>query len=171
MTSAPEADAAWTREPNLALAVLTADCVPVVIAHRQAALVAVAHGGWRGLVAGVLQKLVAEVPAAPEDLVAWLGPAIGVAAYEVGEDVAAAVAGALGEEAGACLRPGRPGKSHLDMYALSKRLLYRAGVGTVVTDALCTYSDQRFFSFRRDGATGRMATLAWLSEGSAQEES
>ncbi len=161
--AAPEADAAWTCEAGLALAVLTADCVPVVLGHRRGTLVAVAHGGWRGLVSGVLERLVAALPAAPEDLVAWLGPAIGPAAYEVGEEVASAVRALPDGDAlaGACLRRGRPGRHYLDLFTLSECLLRRAGVPLVSTEALCTFSDRRFFSYRRDGATGRMATLAW----------
>ena len=164
LATVPEADAAWTREHDLAVAVRTADCVPAVVCDRDASLVGVAHGGWRGLTGGVLENLVAALPAPPQDLIAWLGPAIGPKAYEVGEDVAAAVA-ALPDGArlaAACLRSGRPGKHYLDLFTLSERLLERAGVTKVLTDRLCTYSDPRFFSFRRDGTTGRMATVAWL---------
>lgn len=164
----PEADAAWTRERGLGLAVLTADCVPVALADRQATVVAVAHGGWRGLVAGVLENLVAALPVPAGDLVAWLGPAIGPSVYEVGPEVRAAVAALPDGDRLAAevfrLAPRSPGggKGHLDLFGLSQRLLERAGVGAVHSDRLCTYSDERFFSYRRDGRTGRMVTLAWL---------
>ena len=162
----PEADAAWTRERGLALMVVTADCVPVVICDRAATVVGVAHGGWRGLVGGVLENLVASLPVPPAELMAWLGPAIGPSVYEVGEDVASAVRGVPeGEQlARDCLHPGAPGKHYLDLFILSQRLLHRAGVGEISTERLCTYSDRRFYSYRRDGATGRMATLGWLQE-------
>lgn len=161
----PEADAAWTRVPGLGLAVLTADCVPLVLADRQGSVIGVAHGGWRGLVGGVAEALISALPAAPGDLVAWLGPSIGPVAYEVGEEVVGAVA-ALPEGESLmrrCLAPGaRDGKVHLDLFELAGALLERSGVGSVLTDRLCTYTDLRFYSYRRDGATGRMATLAWL---------
>lgn len=163
----PEADAAWTAEPGLALAVLTADCVPVVVCDREASVVGVAHGGWRGLVAGVLDALVSCLPVPPGELTAWLGPAIGPGAYEVGEDVVNAVTGLSdGERLGVeCLQAGRSGRAHLDLFALSEQLLWRAGVRTVTTERLCTYSDRRFFSYRREGQTGRMVTLAWIGAG------
>lgn len=163
----PEADAAWTTVPGLAVAVLTADCVPVVVADRHGTVVGVAHGGWRGLVGGVVEALVAALPAAPADLVAWIGPAIGPDAYEVGDDVAGAVRGldAGGTLAAASLYRGRaPGKHQLDLFALTTLLLERAGVGEVHCERLCTYSDERFYSYRREGRTGRMATLAWLQD-------
>jgi hypothetical protein len=167
VSTVPEADAAWTRERHLGLAVLTADCVPVVVCDRVGAVLGVAHGGWRGLVSGVLETLLTALPARAEHLVAWLGPAIGPDAYEVGEDVAAAVA-ALPDGArltATCLRPAGPGKHYLDLFTLSAQLLERAGVPVVTTERLCSYSDRRFFSYRRDGRTGRMVTLAWLRGG------
>lgn len=161
----PRADAAWTRSDRLALAVLTADCVPVVVCDRAATVVGVAHGGWRGLVGGVIGNLVAALPAPAAELVAWLGPAIGPQAYEVGDDVRAAVA-ALPEGIAlleAALRAGAaPGKYWLDLFTLSERLLERAGVTTVVTARTCTFHEPSCYSFRREGRTGRMATLAWL---------
>jgi hypothetical protein len=164
--SVPQADAAWTRERGLGLAVLTADCVPVVVCDRQATLLGVAHGGWRGLVSGVLGNLLNVLPASPQDLMAWLGPAIGPTAYQVGGEVAAAVTALPdGEQlARACLRPGGPGRHYLDLFTLTQQLLEKAGVATVISDRLCTYTDQRFFSYRRDGNTGRMVTLAWLDQ-------
>ncbi len=161
----PQADAAWTRQRHLSVCVVTADCVPVVLCDRDASVVGVAHGGWRGLVGGVLPALVNALPVPAAAMVAWLGPAIGPRAYEVGEDVAEAVAalpdGAL--LARDCLVDGRrPGKYQLDLFTLSERLLERAGVMRVFSDRLCTYSDGRFYSYRREGSTGRLVTMAWL---------
>lgn len=162
---APGADAAWTGERGLAVAVLTADCVPIALGDRAGSVAAVAHGGWRGLVDGVLTNLVAALPVPAAELVAWLGPAIGPAVYEVGEEVAARVA-ALPDGSrliGQVLRPaGAPGKAFLDLFTLCTLLLERLGVRAVHSDRVCTYTDRRFFSYRRDGRTGRMATLVWL---------
>jgi YfiH family protein len=163
---APQADAAWTTEPGLGVAVLTADCVPVVVCDRGATVVGVAHGGWRGLVDGVLDSLLDDLPVAPSELIAWLGPAIGPASFEVGDDVIAAVA-ALPDGAALlaqCRRPSARGRHLLDLFTLSEGLLRRQGVSTVYCERLCTVLDGRFHSYRRDGATGRMATLAWLRE-------
>jgi len=163
----PEADAAWTTCRGLALAVLTADCVPVVVANRSGSLVGVAHAGWRGLVGGVLQNLLEALPVRPADLIAWLGPAIGPSAFEVGGEVVAAI-GALpaGDRLAADCAVPRAGSDRwlVDLFGLAAALLRRGGVAEVLCDRLCTYRDPRFYSYRRDGTTGRMATLAWLPE-------
>ena len=168
----PEADAVWTRTAGIGIAVLTADCVPVVVAARDGSAVGVAHGGWRGLVGGVIAALVEAMPVAVEDTVAWIGPAIGPDAYEVGEDVAAAVRGlpAPAVRAGTAsgsdrlLRAGhRRGRYQLDLFGLTRTLLADAGVSRVETEALCTFTDARFYSYRGEGRTGRMATVAWLA--------
>lgn len=163
--SVPDADAAWTTERRLGLAILTADCVPVVLCDRRASVLAVAHGGWRGLVSGVIEQLVAQLPVAPDELLAWLGPAIGPDAYEVGPEVAEAVIERVGSASGEAspLRRGVSGdRWQLDLFALSTQLLGDCGITSVYSQRLCTASDRRFFSYRRDGVTGRMATLAWL---------
>jgi len=162
---APQADAAWTAERGLGVAVLTADCVPVVVADRAGTVVGVAHGGWRGLVAGVLEALVADMPVAGHELLAWIGPAIGPEAFEVGEDVIEAIAALDGGAAliVRCARPHpAPGKHFVDLFALTGALLERQGVEDVGGERLCTFHDERFYSFRREGRTGRMVTLAWL---------
>lgn len=157
-----EADALWTDEAGIGIAVLTADCLPVVIAAHTAGVVAVAHAGWRGLIAGVLEATLAALPCGSEDCVAWLGPAIGPRAYEVGDDVAEAVAG-LGVAAEGCLSPGRMrGKYWLDLFALARQRLLGAGVAEVFSQQICTFETPDLYSYRRDGLTGRMATLAWL---------
>lgn len=159
----PEADAAWTDRAGIVCAVLTADCLPVVLASEPAGAVATVHAGWRGLAGGVLEAAVAAMPGDPGRYRAWLGPAIGPAAFEVGPEVRAAL---LEGDAGACraFRRGRGDRWLADLYALASRRLLAAGVGRVDGGGYCTFHDERrFFSHRRDGAeTGRMATLAWL---------
>ncbi|HEU0196858.1 MAG TPA: peptidoglycan editing factor PgeF [Nevskiaceae bacterium] len=160
------ADAAWTDEVGAVCAILTADCLPVVLADASGSVVAVAHAGWRGLAGGVVEATVAALPVAPASLSAWLGPCIGPTAFEVGEEVRVAFCdgdrGAI-----AAFRPtSRAGHWLADLPALARRRLATNGVRTVFGGRWCTYSDpQRFFSYRRDGVTGRMATLAWLDQG------
>jgi len=161
-TGAPEADAAWTEEPGLALAVLTADCVPVVLCALNGSAVAVAHAGWRGLVAGVLAATVDAMPVAPGALQAWIGPAIGPASYEVGEDVFHAARGVMAEAEAFFAAAAGSGKYQLDLAGFARQQLRQLGVRAVLGDDICCAADERFFSFRRDGVTGRMATLAWL---------
>ncbi len=161
----PDADAAWTTERGLGLAILTADCIPLVLCDRLGSVLAVAHGGWRGLISGVIEQLVGQLPVAPDDLLAWLGPAIGPGAYEVGPDVAEAVNDRVGAgegEAPVLTRGVSEDRWQLDLFELSSRLLGGCGVTSVCSQRLCTASDARFYSYRRDGRTGRMATLAWL---------
>ena len=164
MAAEPEADAAATDVPGAVLAVLTADCLPVVFAARDGGEVAVAHAGWRGLAAGVLERTVAALRTPPDGLLAWLGPAAGPGAYEVGAEVREAFVGA---DAGAAadFAPTRPGHWRVDLYALARRRLQAAGLGAadVHGGGLCTISDRRFYSHRRDTRTGRMATLAWMA--------
>ncbi|MEN1941747.1 peptidoglycan editing factor PgeF [Luteimonas sp. MJ246] len=163
MAAEPEADAAVTGVPGVVLAILTADCLPVVFAARDAGEVAVAHAGWRGLAAGVLERTIATMQAAPGEILAWLGPAAGPAAYEVGAEVRDAfVAG--DPAADAAFAATRAGHWHVDLYALARRRLCAAGMAgaDIHGGGECTMSDRRFFSHRRDARTGRMATLAWL---------
>lgn len=158
----PTADAAVTQSPGVVLAVLTADCLPVVVAADDGSAIGVAHAGWRGLAAGVLEAAVVRLPVAPGRLLAFLGPAIGPSAYEVGEDVRAAFV-AVDPEARAAFRAGAAGKWYADLYALARRRLSACGVERIFGGERCTFNEHaRFFSFRRDGVTGRMATLAWI---------
>ena len=163
MAAEPEADAAVTDVPGAVLAVLTADCLPVVLAARDGSEVAVAHAGWRGLAAGVLEATVAAMQASPDGLVAWFGPAAGPDAYEVGAEVRDAFVGG-DSGADAAFAPTRPGHWHVDLYALARRRLQAAGLAAadIHGGGLCTISDRRFFSHRRDARTGRIATLAWI---------
>ena len=167
-STAPEADAAWTETPGLGLVVQTADCVPVVIADRKGGRIGIAHGGWRGLAGGVVGCLVDAIGAS-SGLVGWIGPAIGRDAYEVGEDVRSKMRSAFGTAvADAVFTPGvRPGKWQLDLHGLTARLLTAAGVGEVSGERLCTFSDSRFYSYRRDGASGRLTTVVWKTSSGA----
>ena len=161
----PEADAAVTDTPGVVLAILTADCLPVVFAAEDGSEVAAAHAGWRGLAGGVLEATVAAMRTPPARLLAWLGPAAGPGDYEVGQEVRDAFA-ALGAPMGsdAAFVATRPGHWHVDLYALARMRLRAAGVpsGAIHGGGLSTIADPaRFFSHRRDQRTGRMATLAW----------
>jgi polyphenol oxidase len=157
-----EADGAVTREPGCVCAVLTADCLPVLLADAAGTVVGIAHAGWRGLAAGVIENAVRAMGVAPESLIAYLGPAIGAGAYEVGTDVFDAfVAGDPG--AAAAFAPRGSGKFLADLNLLARQRLMRLGVCSIHGGALCTYSDpERFYSYRRDGATGRIASLVWM---------
>ena len=162
----PEADAHWTDARNRPLAVLTADCLPVVLAAGDASCVGIAHAGWRGLAAGVLESLLSAMPAEPASMTAWLGPAISAAAYEVGPEVKKTFEQHCGEAGGDCFQPSnRRGHWMADLTALARLRLSRAGVSTIAGGDRCTYGEpETFFSHRRAGpATGRMATLVWLS--------
>ena len=162
----PDADAHWTAARNLPVAVLTADCLPVVLMARDESCVGIAHAGWRGLAAGVLESLLAAMPAEPASMSAWLGPAISAVAYEVGPEVKTAFEQQCGEESGDCFHPShRQGHWMADLSALARLRLGRAGVSMITSGSRCTHGQSdHFFSHRREGpATGRMATLVWLS--------
>lgn len=163
MAAEPEADAAVAMRPGVVLATLTADCLPVVFAAKDGSQVAVAHAGWRGLAAGVLEKTVAAMGTRAGALQAWLGPAAGPRAYEVGIEVFEAFTGNDPEAVGA-FAATRPGHWRVDLFALARRRLLDAGLaaGDIHGGGLCTISDPgRFFSHRRDRRTGRMATVVW----------
>ena len=162
----PAADAHWTDARNRPLAVLTADCLPVVIVAGDATCVGIAHAGWRGLAAGVLESLLSAMPAEPASMTAWLGPAISAAAYEVGPEVKKTFEQHCGEAGGDCFQPSnRRGHWMADLTALARLRLSWAGVPTIAGVDRCTYGEpEHYFSHRREGpATGRMATLVWLS--------
>jgi YfiH family protein len=157
------ADASVATTPGLVCAVLTADCLPVLFCDRLGSWVAAAHAGWRGLAAGVLERTVQRAPASPGELLAWLGPAIGPQAFEVGPEVREAFV-AADPGAADCFSVSPAGRWLADLYGLARRRLAACGVGWVGGGGLCTYTDSdRFFSFRRDGTTGRMASLIWLA--------
>jgi len=155
-----EADAAVSRTRGKVCVVGAADCMPVLLADEAGTVVAAAHAGWRGLSGGVIEAALAAMSTPPAKIVAWLGPAIGPRAYEVGEDVRAAFA-AYPEAFSA---PTRAGHWRLDLYAVARRRLASAGVARVHGGGFCTHSDpRRFFSFRRDRTKERMAALIWLA--------
>ena len=157
------ADAAFTERPGDACVIMTADCLPVLFCDAAGTKVAAAHAGWRGLSAGVLESTVRAMEIDPAELMAWLGPAIGPRAYEVGEEVRRAFVGRAAEAADA-FTPGKaPGKWWCDLYRLATQRLNAAGLVRIYGGGLCTVSEpERFFSFRRDGECGRMATLIYM---------
>jgi YfiH family protein len=153
-----EGDALLTCCDHLVCAVLTADCLPVLFCNDQGTCVAVAHAGWRGLAAGVLQATAAAMEEAPENIMAWLGPAISCAAYEVGEDVRQA----FDDNISGCFEK-RGDRWLFDLYGAARSILGQSGIDRVYGGIFCTFSDaERFFSYRRDGVTGRMASVIWL---------
>ncbi|NID17149.1 peptidoglycan editing factor PgeF [Luteibacter yeojuensis] len=157
----PVADAAVARGPGKVLAILTADCLPVLFASADGATIAAAHAGWRGLAAGVLGNTVTRMGVPPESLVAWLGPAIGGASYEVGAEVRAAFV-ERDRMAEAAFVPTRPGHWNCDLYVLARRKLAAAGVTRISGGGFDTFRDERLYSYRRDGAaSGRFASLIW----------
>ncbi len=165
----PQADAAVTTMPERVLAILTADCLPVVMADDQARVLGVAHAGWRGLAGGVLEatlKRMQETSPQSRSWRAWVGPAIGSGSFQVGDEVRQAFIEAGNQTEGFFVKdPLVPGKWLADLAGLAHWRLTCMGVGQIELSGHCTVSDsqKRFFSYRRDGQTGRMATLAWLS--------
>lgn len=171
----PVADAAVTRRPGVALAILTADCLPVVFASDDGQVIGAAHAGWRGLVAGVLENTLAAMDVPAASVVAWLGPAAGPASYEIGAEVrdafvghAAAGAAAPGAQVDAAaatdaaFTPTRAGHWRVDLYALARLRLRAAGVTRISGGGRDTIAEAgQFFSHRRDAQTGRMATIVW----------
>lgn len=158
----PEADAAVARRPGTVCAALTADCLPLLLCDEEGTVVAAVHAGWRGLCSGVIEETLRAMDRPPQGLLAYLGPAIGPAAYEVGAEVREAFVAADAQSATA-FSPGKPCKFHADLYALARRRLARSGVTRIYGGGYCTYTErERFYSYRRDGATGRMASLIWI---------
>jgi polyphenol oxidase len=158
----PVADAAVTAAPGVVLAILTADCLPVLFCADDGSEVGAAHAGWRGLCAGVLERTIAALRTPSARLIAWLGPAIGAASYEVGEEVRAAFMDRDRDSADA-FAATRPGHWHCDLYRLAKQRLALAGVVRVHGGGFDTFADPRFYSWRRDGVrSGRIASLIWI---------
>ncbi len=156
------ADAATTTRPGQVCAVLTADCLPLLLCNRTGTRVAAVHAGWRGLAAGVLERAVEAFDPAAGELLVWLGPAIGAAAFEVGDDVRQVFL-ARDPANEAAFVPGASGRWLADIYRLARIILAAYNPGFVGGGDYCTVSDSaRFFSYRRDGVTGRMASLIWI---------
>jgi YfiH family protein len=157
-----EADAAYTNEVGVICAVLTADCLPVLLCDRQATRVAAIHAGWRGLAAGIIEGTLDALQFPGEQLLAWLGPAIGPDAYEVGEEVRDAFVRHQ-PEAVTAFRPSRPKHWWMDIYQLARQRLQRRGVSAISGGNHCTWQEaDNFYSYRRDGVTGRMASVIWI---------
>jgi len=159
--AAPHADAAVARSDDTVLTVRVADCMPVLFAARDGSVIGIAHAGWRGLARGVLERTLETMRCDPRGVCAWLGPAIGATAFEVGADVYDAF---VERDGGArvAFTPLRAAKWLADLEALARRRLVRAGVRAIAASGLCTYRDPaRFFSHRRDGSRGRMAAFVW----------
>ncbi len=156
------ADGAWTDRPGVVCAVMTADCLPILLADRSGTRVAALHGGWRGLVAGIVARGVEALGVDPRELVAWLGPAIGPRAYQVGDEVRSAFT-ELGMRHAQAFTPVGEGRWLADLYGLARAELHGLGVREVGGGDRCTHSEPEFFySYRRDGRTGRAATLIWM---------
>lgn len=165
--SVPEADASVAHASDQVSVVLTADCLPVLFCDRAGTVVAAAHAGWRGLAAGVLEATLESMQVLPGEVLAWLGAAIGPQAFEVGPEVREIFIGQHADAASAFIsHPSAltPQRYYADLYALARLRLTKAGVMAVYGGGLCTFKEaQRFYSYRREGQTGRMASLIWLS--------
>lgn len=157
-----EADAAYTDRVGVICAVLTADCLPVLLCDRQGTRVAAVHAGWRGLAAGIVERTLDALQLPSEHLLAWLGPAIGPNAYEVGEEVRDAFV-RENPEAVTAFRPSRPQHWWMDIYQLARQRLLNRGVSAISGGNHCTWQEaENFYSYRRDGVTGRMASVIWI---------
>ena len=157
-----EADASFSRQAGIVCVVMTADCLPVLLCNRAGTCVAAVHAGWRGLARGVIGATVERMECAPEDLMAWLGPAIGADVFEVGEEVYGAFL-ELDEGNAVCFRASPRGRWLADIYELARRQLRALGIMALFGGGWCTLTESdKFFSYRRDGSSGRMASLIWL---------
>ncbi|MBE2898307.1 peptidoglycan editing factor PgeF [Pasteurellaceae bacterium 20609_3] len=160
----PNADAAYTNESGVVCAVLTADCLPVLFAAKSGREVAAAHAGWRGLCNGVLENTVAQFASPAEEIVAYLGPAIGKSAFQVGEEVREAFIKADAQAASAFVNDeNEQGKFFADIYQLARQRLQKCGLREIRGGEFCTVNDARFFSYRRANPTGRMASFIYFN--------
>lgn len=163
-SGAPTADASVSRVVQHPSVVMTADCLPVLLCDELGSVVASAHAGWRGLAGGVLERTVEAMAVDPQSVLAWMGPAIGPEVFEVGDEVKAAFVARV-SDAQEAFRPSPGGRWLADIYQLARQRLALAGVQQVFGGGMCTYTDsERFFSYRRENQTGRMASLIWLAE-------
>ncbi len=173
LNSTPRADAAWTDKPGIGIAIQTADCVPILLTNKTASVVGAAHAGWRGLVANIINSLVVAMPAEPADLLAWIGPCIGLKHFEVGEDVWSVILPMLPEAVHE--HSDDPSKRLVDLVAVARWQLGKIGVGSISAANICTYASADFYSYRQacrsaslksgaaSGMTGRMASVVVCS--------
>jgi len=160
----PEADACVSTHPGAVCVVMTADCLPILLCNDNGNVISAVHAGWRGLCDGVIEHTVRAMNVPPATLMAWLGPAIGVQAFEVGDEVRAEFI-AKDPQAAAAFVLGTSGKWFADLYRLASLRLNALGVTHIYGGGLCTYTDSaNFFSYRRDNVTGRMGTFIWLDK-------
>jgi len=158
-------DGSYADCPGVVCAVLTADCLPIFLCDRSGTRVGILHAGWRGLAAGIVERGIEVMALAPATLIAWLGPAIGPEAFEVGAEVREAFI-AHDRDAGAMFARGTGERFLADLYGLARIRLQHTGVEQIYGGGFCTLADRsRFFSYRRDGVCGRMASLIWLERG------
>ncbi len=162
-------DGLYTKQKNLACAVLTADCLPVFLTDKAGSEVAVVHAGWRGLAAGIVVRAVQKFQAPAQELVAWLGPAISQPHFEVGAEVVQQLQASISESPTAATQfavasGAEEGKALVDLYEVARRQLQALNVDAVFGGNFCTYADsERFYSYRRDGVTGRMASAIYIA--------
>jgi len=158
----PQADACIARHRAAVCVVMTADCLPVLLCDEAGSVVGAVHAGWKGLAAGVIEATVRAMGVAPQHLMAWLGPAIGQDSFEVGNDVRTAFV-TVQPQAAAAFIPGQHGKWFADIYTLARLRLNALGITKIYGSGRCTYCErEQFFSYRRDGVTGRMGAFIWL---------
>lgn len=158
------ADACIARHRSAVCVVMTADCLPVLLCDEDGTVVGAAHAGWRGLCDGVIEATVQAMGVAPHKLLVWLGPAISQEHFEVGDEVRDAFIAHQAQAAEAFIAQGDPGKYHADIYLLARQRLHALGVPRIFGGEHCTFGEhERFFSYRRDGVTGRMGTFIWLA--------
>lgn len=161
-TRVVEADASWTDTPGVACTIMTADCLPALFCNRAGTRVAAAHAGWRGLAAGVLEATADSLHAAPGEILVWLGPAIGPQSFEVGGEVRDTFIATHPETAQAFLPSMNVGRYMANIYTLARLRLAAQGVTAVYGGGFDTFTDPRFFSYRRSARTGRFASLIWI---------
>lgn len=158
-----QADASWTNVKNQVAVVLTADCLPLLLTNKQGSEVAAVHAGWKGLLNGIVIKAVSAMQSPVDDILVWLGPAISQTHFEVGSEVKAQFCQQYAQ-ADQHFKASANEKYHADLYALARDQLQSLGVVSIYGGDDCSYADeQRFYSYRRDGVTGRMASLIWIN--------
>jgi len=157
-----QADACIARQRGVVCVVMTADCLPVLLCDQEGSVVGAAHAGWKGLAAGIVEATVQAMDVPPKNLMAWLGPAIGQKSFEVGDEVRDAFLQS-NPQATAAFIPGDAGRWFADIYGLARLRLAAIGIEEIYGGGLCTFQNsERFFSYRRDGVTGRMGTFIWI---------